>query len=147
MAYFRFRSADRFRRTRAKDGMDQGSDFICDLRAMLSLSRHVPSKFGHRPFAGPLVVAVAPLWPARLRLTLILARTRLSHRTPFSGRDWCTRERCPLMMRKSRNFPEFPADDSKNFAASSRFFQDFPRIFRESRTTLRARARHPHTHR
>ena len=50
--------------------------------------------------------------------------TRLSHMTPFSGRDWCTRERCRLMMQESQIFSEFPADDSQDFAASSRISQD-----------------------
>ena len=54
-------------------------------------------------------------------------RTRLSHMTPFSGRDWCTRERCRLMMQESLIFPEFPADDSQNFATGSRIPQHFPR--------------------
>jgi hypothetical protein len=29
--------------------------------------------------------------------------TRLSHMIPFLGRDWCTRERCRLMMQNSQN--------------------------------------------
>ena len=63
-------------------------------------------------------------------------RTRLSHMTPFSGRDWCTRERC-------QKIPEFLADDFQNFATGSRISQDFPRIFRECQTTPRARAHTP----
>jgi hypothetical protein len=73
-------------------------------------------------------------------------RTRLSHMTPFIVCDWCTRERCRPMMQNSHIFPEFPAGDSQNFAAGSRISQDFPRIFRQSQTTPRARPHHPHPH-
>ena len=52
----------------------------------------------------------APLFSlvARAAAAHVNPRTRLSHMTPVSGRDWCTRERCRLMMQKSQNFPEFP---------------------------------------
>ena len=49
-------------------------------------------------------------------------RTRLSHMTPFSGRDWCTHERCRLMVQISQNFlPMIPR--------ILRGAREFPRIF------------------
>ena len=88
------------------------------------------------PFAGLRGGPPDPLFSVVVRAAAanVNPRTRLSHMTPFSGRDWCTRERCRPMMQNPQIFPEFPADDSQNFAASS----EFPRIFRQSQTT-------PHT--
>jgi hypothetical protein len=66
-------------------------------------------------------------------------RTRLSHMTPFSGRDWCTRERCRPMMQKSCN-------SRNSLQMTPRILpraREFPRIFRQSQTTPRARAHHP----
>jgi hypothetical protein len=84
-------------------------------------------------FCGP--VTPCRSFVARAAAANVNPSTRLSHMTPFSGRDWCTRERCRQMMQKSQIFPEFSADDSQNFAASSGFSQNFPRIFRQSQTT------------
>ena len=133
--------------------------FICDFRAMPSLvppcvvpwSENHPSvppcpvpglgttlllSFccpSHTLFCGPR----DPMFSLVVRAAAanVNPRTRLSHLTPFSGRDWCTRERCRLMMQNS----------SQDFAASSGFSQNFPRIFRESQTTPRARP-HPQPH-
>ena len=58
--------------------------------------------------------------------------TRLSHMTPFLGRNWCSRERCRLMMQHPRI----------DVATSSRIPQNFPRIFGESRTTRRGARAH-----
>ena len=84
-------------------------------RLVSNTKRGHPSTLQNNPFA------------ARAAAANVNPRTRLSHVTPFSGRDWCTRERCRPMMQKSHIFPEFPADDSQNFAAGSRIPQDFPR--------------------
>jgi hypothetical protein len=66
-------------------------------------------------------------------------RTRLSHMTLFSGRDWCTRERCRLMMQNSWNsLPVTPR--------ILRRAREFPRIFRQCQTTPGARPHHPHPH-
>ena len=70
------------------------------------------------------------------------SRTRLSHVTeipPLLG-SWLVHPR--TMPSESQNFPEFPefrADDPQDFAASSGFSQNFPSIFRESRTTPRCK--------
>jgi hypothetical protein len=96
--------------------------FICDFRAMPSLvppcvvpwSENHPSvppcpvpglgttlllSFccpSHTLFCGPR----DPMFSLVVRAAAanVNPRTRLSHLTPFSGRDWCTRERCRLMM-------------------------------------------------
>ena len=79
---------------------------ICDIRAMLSMSRSVPSPPfavlrcpSQHPFCGP----PSPLFSLVVRAAAanVNPRTRLSHMTPFSGRDWCTRERCRPMMQNS----------------------------------------------
>ena len=75
-----------------------------------------------QPSHPPLAVPPPPCRPfvARAAAANVNPRTRLSYMTPFSGHDWCTRERC-------RNFPEFQADYSQNFATGSTISQDFPR--------------------
>jgi hypothetical protein len=79
------------------------------------------------PMFSPVVGAVA---------VNVYPRTRPSHVTEirlFSGRDWCTRERCRLMMQNSWNsLPVTPR--------ILRRARDLPRIFQESQTT-RPRAR------
>jgi hypothetical protein len=75
-------------------------------------------------FAGLFCGRPAPLFS----FVNVNPHTRLSHMTPFSGRDWCTRERCRLMMQNSQIFPEFLADDPQDFAAGSRIPQDFPKV-------------------
>jgi hypothetical protein len=77
-----------------------------------------PGLVWEAPFAAPSQVA-------RAAAANVNPRTRLSHMTLFSGRDWCTRERCRPMMQKSQIFPEFPADDSQNLRRA----REFPRIF------------------
>ena len=113
-------------------GMDQGSDFICDFRG--------PCPALSRPWSGtyPLlawepafeVVHEPPCHPfvARAAAANVNPRTRLSHMTPISGHDWCTRERCCLMMQKSQNFRQM-------IPRISRRAREFPRNFRESPST------------
>ena len=103
-----------------------------------------PSLVWEAPFAAPSQPLFCgprnPLFSFVVRAAAanVDPRTRLSHMTPFIVCDWCTRERCRPMMQNSHIFPEFPADDSQNFAASSTISQNFPRISRQSQTT-------PHT--
>ena len=66
-------------------------------------------------------------------------RTRLSHMTPFSGHDWCTRERCRLMMK----IPRFSQNSRQMTPRILRRAREFPRIFRESRR-LEHTTPHPH---
>ena len=72
-------------------------DFICDFRAMLSLSSPVPPWSGPHPSPSSLVVLSlvafvvvrgAPFWPARLRLTVICDFT-LSRPLPLCLVPWC----------------------------------------------------------
>jgi hypothetical protein len=98
-----------------KLGADQGAtETQCSLR---SPSRAFPGGPRDPLFSFVVRAAAANVNP----------RTRLSHVTYFIVCDWCTRERCRPVMQKSQIFPEFPADDSQNFAAGSRIPQDFPR--------------------
>jgi hypothetical protein len=138
--------------------IDQGSDFICDFRAMLSLSGPVPSKFRHPglvptlvptlccpllawypPFVVLLVLPPTPCRPfvACAAAANVNSHTRLSHMTSFIGCDWCTHERCRPMMQKSQNFRQMIP---RALRLAREISQDFPRIFRESQTTPRARA-------
>ena len=73
---------------------------------------------------------------ARAATANVNPRTRLSHMTPFSGHDWCTRERCRPMMQNSQN-------SQNSLPMTSRILRrarEFPRIFRQSQTGPRARA-------
>ena len=121
---------------------------ICNFRAMPSLSRPVPSKTWYPGLGNTLllsfavlcstllVVPRAPVFSLVVRAAAanVNPRTRLSHMTPFIVCDWCTRERCRLMMQKSLNFPEIP----KIIPRILRRARKFPRIFRQSQTGPRA---------
>ena len=129
------------------------SDKICDFRAVQALCRPlplcpvpwpgnqpslvweaaVPGLGSSRPWSGkhsPRGLRGGPRGPlfsfvVRAAAANVNPRTRLSHMTPFSGCDWCTRERCRPVMQKSHIFPEFPADDSQDLRRA----REFPRIF------------------
>jgi hypothetical protein len=124
---------------------------ICDFRAVPSLWRPVwypglvPSRpwSGKHPSCGPsLALSCGPRGPlfsfvVRAAAANVNSRTRLSHMTPFSGRDWCTRERC-------RQNPRFSQNSRQMTLRILRRSREFPRIFGQSQTTLGARAHHPH---
>ena len=115
---------------------------------------HWPSPILSRPWSGthPLLsFAVLRSWSSRGPLDPLLPHcghvaaanvnpcTRLSHMIPFLGRDWCTRERCRLMMQKSQNSMRMTLRFSHKLKNFTGFW-----ILRESRTSPRARAHHPH---
>jgi hypothetical protein len=90
-----------------------------------TLSSTHPSQPWEPPFAAPLQPLrggppdpLSPPFVVRAAAANVNPRTRLSHMTPFIVCDWCTRERCRLMMQNSLDFPEFPAGDSQNYASA-----------------------------
>ena len=100
---------------------------VCDFRAVQALCRPLPlcpvpwpgnqpslareaavSGLGSTLRSPPQAFAGGPRDPmfslvVRAAAANVNPRTRLSHMTLFSGRDWCTRERYRLMMQDSRN--------------------------------------------
>ena len=116
---------------------------ICDFRAMPSLCRPCAALCGTLVWEPPFAAPSQPLFcgprnplfsfVVRAAAANVNSRTRLSHMTPFSGRDWCTRERC-------RQNPRFSQNSRQMTPRILRRAREFPRIFRESR-----RLEHTHT--
>jgi hypothetical protein len=77
--------------------MDQGGDSIRDFRAMPVPTLRCPFASLRRPLFEVPATLCRP-FVARAAAANVNPRTRLGHMTPLSGRDWCTRERCRLMM-------------------------------------------------
>jgi hypothetical protein len=117
----------------------------CDFRAMLSLSS--PLSLCPVPWSGKHPLRAFPSGPHDPMFSLVVRaaaanvkpRTRLSHVTKIPPLLGSSLVHPRTMPSRDAKIPEFPADDSQDFATGSR-------IPRESRTTPRARAHYSHPH-